>query len=361
VHTRGWFGPHRRAVIAVTLVSVVVPVYFSSATLRPLLSRLREIAASLPMLAFEYVMVDDGSADGLASFSILQDEAAADARVRALRLSRNFGSNAAILAGLSYARGDCCVVIAADLQDPPELIPELIEHWQAGNDIVLAARESRDDPFVSRMFAAVFNRLFRKLVFPDFPQDGFDFMLVSQRVVRQIVAMNERNSYIFGQVMWVGYQRQVVYYNRAAREEGKSTWTIAKKVKYFIDAFTAFSYLPVRAATLLGVVLGLGGFLWALVVVVARLFGWIPESGFAAVMVALLVLSGTQLVVSGLIGEYLWRVLEESRNRPTFLVAQTVNTELIADGIGLPKAARLGTELDIADDAVHASATGRVG
>jgi dolichol-phosphate mannosyltransferase len=342
------------------LVSVVVPVYYSSATLRPLLNRLRAIAADLPQYSFEYVMVDDGSNDGRASFSILQDEAAADPRVRALRLSRNFGSNAAILAGLSYARGDCTVVITADLQDPPELIPELIEHWQAGNDIVLAARQAREDPFVSRLFAVAFNRLFRKLVFPDFPADGFDFMLISQRVVRQIVAMNERNSYIFGQIMWVGYQRHVVYYNRAARDEGKSTWTVAKKVKYFIDAFTAFSYFPVRAATLLGFLLGFCGFVWALVVVVARLFGWIPEAGFAAVMVALLVLSGTQLVVSGLIGEYLWRVLEESRNRPTFLVAETANTELIADGIGLPKAARLDTELD-AEEAVQVSATGGVG
>lgn len=315
-----------------TLVSVVVPVYFSSATLRPLLDRLRTIADGLPSLSFEYVMVDDGSTDS--SFAILQDEAASDSRVRALRLSRNFGSNAAILAGLNYAQGDCCVAIAADLQDPPELIPELIQKWQAGNDIVLAARQSRDDPFVSRIFADAFNRLFKKLVFPDFPKDGFDFMLASRRVVRQIVAMNERNSYIFGQIMWVGYQRTVVYYDRAAREEGKSTWTIAKKVKYFIDAFTAFSYLPVRAATLLGVLLALGGFVWAFVVVLARLLGWIPEAGFAAVMVALLVLSGTQLVVSGLIGEYLWRVLEESRNRPVFLVAQAVNVELTDDGVG---------------------------
>jgi dolichol-phosphate mannosyltransferase len=297
----------------------------------------------LPALDFEYVMVDDGSTDH--SFAILQAEAAADPRVRALRLSRNFGSNIAILAGLSYARGDCCVVIAADLQDPPELIPELVQHWQNGTDIVLAARESRDDPFISRLFASAFNRLFRRFVFRDFPKDGFDFMLISQRVARQIVAMNERNSYIFGQIMWVGYTREVVYYHRAEREVGKSTWTTAKKVKYFIDAFTAFSYLPVRAATLLGFLLGLGGFVWAFIVILARLLGMIQESGFAAVMVALLVLSGTQLVVSGLIGEYLWRVLEESRNRPTFLVAQSANIELVQDGIGMPPELPASSEL----------------
>ena len=172
-------------------------------------------------------------------------------------------------------------------------------------------------------------------MFPDFPPNGFDFMAVSRRVARQIVAMNERNSYIFGQIMWVGYERKVVLYDRARREEGESRWTIAKKVKYFIDAFTAFSYLPVRAATLLGTLLAFAGFVWASVVLVARLLGWIPEAGFAAVMVALLVLSGTQLIVSGLIGEYLWRVLEESRNRPPYLVAQTVNVDAPADGVGL--------------------------
>jgi glycosyltransferase involved in cell wall biosynthesis len=328
-----------------TLVSVVVPVYFSSPTLRALLGRLRDIAAAASAgTLFEFVMVDDGSTDE--SFAILQAEAAADPRVRALRLSRNFGSNAAILAGLSYAQGDACVVIAADLQDPPELIPELIGAWQTGADVVLAARRTRDDPFVSRIFALGFNRLFRRLVFPDFPPNGFDFMLVSRRVARQIVAMNERNSYIFGQIMWVGYERRVVLYDRAAREEGESRWTIAKKIKYFIDAFTAFSYLPVRAATLLGTVLALAGFVWAAVVVVARLLGWIPEAGFAAVMVALLVLSGTQLIVSGLIGEYLWRVLEESRNRPAFLVAQTANITDSSDGIGPLARPHMGTPVE---------------
>lgn len=325
-----------------TLVSIVVPVYFNSATLPALLDRFRAIASEMADLDFEFVMVDDGSGD--TSFQVLRAQAAADPRVRALRLSRNFGSNAAILAGLAHASGDCCVVIAADLQDPPELIPQLVREWQGGVDIVLAARQSRDDPFVSRLFATVFNRLFRKLVFPDFPPNGFDFLLASRRVCEQLVAMNERNSYIFGQIMWVGYERRVVYYDRARRDEGRSRWTVAKKVKYLIDAFTAFSYLPVRAATLLGLALAVVGFVWAAVVVLARLLGLIPEAGFAAIMVGLLVLSGTQLIVCGLIGEYLWRVLEESRSRPVFLVAQTVNIDDAAEvAIGRPAAAANGT------------------
>jgi len=300
-------------------------VYFNAETLGPLLERLRAVAAGLPALDFELLLVDDGSRD--ASFSILKAEAEADARVRVLRLSRNFGSNAAILAGLSLASGECCVVLAADLQDPPELIPSMIQKWQQGAEVVLAVRRTRDDPFVSRLFATVFNRSFRRFVFPDFPPNGFDFVLVSRRVARQLVAMNERNSYIFGQIMWVGYERELVYYDRARRAAGETRWTTMRKVKYFIDAFTAFSYLPMRAVTLVGLLVALAGFGWAAVVMISRLLGWIPEAGFAALMVAVLILSGVQLIVSGLIGEYLWRVLEEVRRRPPFLIAQTVNLD----------------------------------
>ena len=309
-----------------TLVSVVVPVYFNAETLPALLDKLRAVAAELPGLDFEYVFVDDGSGDR--SFAILRRAAGADPRVRALRLSRNFGSNAAILAGLTHARGDACVVIAADLQDPPELIPELVHNWQAGAKVVLAARRDRDDPFPSRLFAATFNRLFRKLVFADFPPNGFDFLLMSRRVARLLVDMGERNSYIFGQVMWVGFERRIVYYDRAARAGGQSRWTTTRKIKYCIDAFTAFSYMPVRAASTLGILFAVTGFLYALVVASFRLLGWIQEPGFSAIMIAVLILSGTQLVVTGLIGEYLWRVLEEARRRPPFIVASTVNLDL---------------------------------
>ncbi len=308
-----------------TLVSVVVPVYFNADTLAPLLHELRGVAARLSDLDFEFLFTDDGSGDH--SFALLRAEAEADPRVRALRLSRNFGSNAAILAGLTHARGDCCVVIAADLQDPPALIPELIENWQDGAEVVLAARRYRDDPFPSKQFAALFNRLFRKLVFPDFPENGFDFLLMSRRVARLLVEMGERNSYIFGQVMWVGFERRIVYYDRAARSAGVSRWTMTRKIKYFIDAFTAFSYVPVRAASTFGMLLAATGFLYAIVVALFRILGLIQEPGFSAVMVAVLILSGAQLVVTGLIGEYLWRVLEETRRRPAFIVASTVNLE----------------------------------
>ncbi|MGH3131977.1 MAG: glycosyltransferase family 2 protein, partial [Gaiellaceae bacterium] len=262
------------------------------------------------------------------SFAVLREEGRRDPRVRALRLSRNFGSNAAILAGLTHASGDGVVVLAADLQDPPELIPDLVAAWQDGAEVVLAARRSRDDPPLSRFFASAFNRLFRRLVFADFPRGGFDVLLLSRRVASVLVEMGERNSYIFGQALWVGFERRVIEYDRARRADGRSRWTLMKKAKYFIDAFTAFSYVPIRAASLLGFVLALAGFGYAGVVVVLRLAGAIGDApGFTTLTVLILVAAGIQLIVIGLIGEYLWRVLEESRRRPAFLVESTLNFE----------------------------------
>ena len=307
-------------------ISVVVPVYWNAQTLPALLERLRAVGKELPGDELELLFVDDGSGDE--SFELLRTEAERDPRVRALRLSRNFGSNAAILAGLTYASGDAVVVLAADLQDPPELIPQLAAQWREGADVVVAARRSRNDPLLSRWAAGLFNRLFRRLVFRDFPPKGFDFLLVSRRVAGVLVEMGERNSYIFGQVFWVGFKRSVVEYDRTARDEGRSRWTFAKRAKYFVDAFTAFSYLPIRAASLLGFVLALAGFLYAAVLIVLRLTGVIADApGFAALAVLVVVAAGVQLIVTGMIGEYLWRVLEESRRRPAFIVESAVNVD----------------------------------
>ena len=306
-----------------SLVSVIVPVYDNAESLQLLMERLASVATALTQDTFEFVFVDDGSGDE--SFEIIQCLARKDERVRAVRLSRNFGSNAAVLAGLTYARGDCAVVIAADLQDPPEFIPQLVTHWRAGNQIVLAARRRRSDPFVARLFATVFNRLFRLLVFPDFPKDGFDFALIDRLVVDILVELKEKNSHIFGQLMWVGFKRQVVHYDRGRRSHGRSRWTTAKKIKYFIDAFTAFSYLPLRMASIMGMTLAALGFIYALIIIGFRMMTDVRVAGWASLTVIVLVTAGSQLLLVGVLGEYLWRVLDESRHRPPFIVDAVVN------------------------------------
>jgi len=313
----------------VSLLSVVVPVYQNALHLPELVARLNAACASVPDLTTELLFVDDRSRDD--SFAVLCRLAAAEKHLRVVRLSRNFGSNAAILAGLHHAQGDVVVVITADLQDPPELIPEMIARWKEGSEVVLASRRNREDPMATRAFAGVFNRLFRAFVFRDFPPDGFDFVALDRKVVARLVAMPEKNSYLFGQILWLGFKRAVIPYDRAPRAGGKSAWTFWRKVKYFIDAFTAFSYLPVRFASVAGFLLAILGFFYAAFVVAMRLTGHIPERGFSALMVVVLVASGTQLLVTGIMGEYLWRVLEEVRPRPAFVVDQTVNVAAVVD------------------------------
>lgn len=305
------------------LASIVIPVYQNAADLDELFQRLSAVAAASSEFEFEFVFVDDGSKDG--SFERLALIASGDGRVRVLRLSRNFGSNAALLAGLVQARGDAVCTLAADLQDPPELISQMLTEWKGGTRIVLAARRSREDPFLTRLFAAVFNRLFRLLVFPDFPREGFDFVLLDRQVVDILCAMPEKHSYLFGQVMWVGFSRRVIPYDRAARARGRSAWTFSRKVTYFIDAFTAFSFLPIRTASLLGFGLAGLGFAYAVLILILKVMGDVPIQGFSTLIVVSTVGAGSQLIVTGLIGEYLWRVLEEVRPRPPFVVAARIN------------------------------------
>jgi len=326
------------------VVSVVVPVYFNSQTLPALIERLQQVAKQVPASEFEFVFVDDGSRDD--SFAILSAASERDPRVRAIRLSRNFGSNIGILAGLAHASGDAIVVISADLQDPPEMIVEMVSAWREGVDVVLAARESREDPWLSRTLANTFNTLFRKLAFADFPPGGFDFMLISRRVAKILVQMSEKNSYIFGQVMWVGFQRRVLYYNRAERAGGKSRWTLTRKIKYFIDAFAAFSYLPIRLASVLGFLLALGGVGYGTLLAVLLLAGIPFEQGHAAIFISILIGSGAQLVIVGMIGEYLWRVLEEARNRPLYIV------DAATDSMASGKRTRIGVRVDDATQQV---------
>lgn len=304
------------------LVSVIVPVYFNAESLPALHAQFTDIAQRNLDLAFEFIYVDDGSGDG--SFQVLRDLAKSDSRIRVVKLARNFGSNIALNAGLSHAQGACVAMIAADLQDPPELIHEMLIRWRAGTKVVLAARRTRSDPLLTRLPAALFNRAFRRFVFKDFPVNGFDFALIDRQIVDVIVGCAEKNSYIFGLIMWAGFRREVLYYDRAERIHGQSMWTFWKKVKYFIDAFSSFTYAPLRAASTIGLLMAVVGMAYAVLVVIARFVGGIPVEGWTSLMIVLLLASGTQLTVLGLIGEYVWRGLEQTRNRPLFVVEQVI-------------------------------------
>lgn len=306
------------------LISIVVPVYYNEQSLPLLLERLQKITADKAAHSFEFIFVDDGSGDN--SFGVLQQLARQDDRVRVLRLSRNFGSNAAILAGLTFARGDCAAFLAADLQDPPETLPAMIEAWEKDAAVVLAVRRgNRGDPLLTRAFAALFNWLFKVLVFNDMSPHGIGFFLIDRRVVDVLVQCREKNSHIMAQILWTGFKRAVIEYDRAERLHGKSRWTFSKKVKYFIDAFAAFSYLPLRISSALGILFSFAGAVYAIIVLAERLLGNIPVQGFTALMIVVLVTAGVQLLILGILGEYLWRTLDATRTRPPFIVADVVD------------------------------------
>jgi dolichol-phosphate mannosyltransferase len=308
----------------VSLVSVVVPVYHNAGSLDDLLARLSAVADGLPGDRFEFVFVDDGSRD--ASFEVLRRLAERDPRVRVVKLSRNFGSQSAILAGLTQARGECMVALAADLQDPPELIPRLLERWREGRKVVLAARRSRADPLVSRALADAFYLLFRRFALPNMPRHGFDFFLLDRAVRDLIAGIQENNAYLTGLILWLGFDPAVIEYDRGPRPAryGPSMWGLGRRVKHFIDSFTAFSYFPLRAASVMGVVVAILGVLYALLVVTLRVIHGFPVEGWASLMVAVLLLSGVQMLMIGVLGEYLWRNLEETRRRPRFIVEEVV-------------------------------------
>ncbi len=309
-------------------ISVVVPVFHNAASLPDLLARLQALAGRHPDDAFRFVFVDDGSRDD--SFAVLAGLARVEKRVTVLRLSRNFGSNAALLAGLAEADGDAVATISADLQDPPETLDAMIAAWRSGRKVVLAARESRDDPPATAFLANLFYRLFRRYAIAAMPEGGFDFFVVDRSVRDLLLGIQESNAYLMGLVLWLGFDPAIVTFRRRARDPryGRSMWSFPRKVKYFIDSFVAFSYVPIRAASLLGLLVSVAGLLYALFIVVAHFALDLKVQGWASLMVVLLVVSGAQLLVMGMIGEYLWRNLDETRRRPRYVV----DTVLRGDG-----------------------------
>jgi glycosyltransferase involved in cell wall biosynthesis len=301
-------------------ISLVVPVFHNSASLVELHRRLAAAMAASKVERWDITYVDDGSGDD--SYSVLLSIQRDNPGVRVLRLSRNFGSMAAIQAGLSHARGAAVVVISADLQDPPEMLEQLIERWRAGAKVVLAARESRQDPLASRFFSALFYRLFRAMVSSDMPHSGFDFFLLDAQVARLLVEHAEKNTNLAAAILWLGFRREVVPYHRAARAHGRSMWTFASKLKYLYDSLLSFSYVPLRVMTLFGLLGVLTSFGYGAAVAVERFADPAAPRGWASLMVANLFFSGLMLASIGTVGEYVWRAFDAARARPAFIVEE---------------------------------------
>ena len=298
--------------------SIVVPVYYNEENIPHTIPRLLGLGQRLPAYNLELVFVDDGSGDG--SFRALQEEQKKDRRIKIVKLSRNFGSVAAVQAGLLYATGDCVGVIAADLQDPPELFVDMIHEWEGGKKVVLAVREGRQDGLLQKCFSGGYYFLMRKLAIKDYPKGGFDFVLLDRQIVEEVNRIDEKNTNIDTLIYWLGHDRSTIPYLRRKRQHGKSRWTLSKKIKLFIDSFVSFSFAPIRMMSLIGLITAGLSFAYGIVAIVAALRGEIPIRGWTTLIVVLTFLLGLIMVMLGIIGEYLWRILDEVRKRPSYVV-----------------------------------------
>lgn len=303
------------------LVSVVVPVYFNAETLPRLAERLRAGAdASDSGFDVEAIFVDDGSSD--ASWERIVEITRSWPAARGVRLTRNFGSQMAILAGLREARGDAAAVLSADLQEPPELLPELVAAWRRGATAALAVRRSRPEGWTTRAAASLYYRSLRRLAFSEMPAEGFDCFLIGREAIDFLTESREVHTSLPGLLLWSGFPAAIVPYDRVAREEGRSRWTLAKKLKYFADSIIAFSYAPLRGLSFFGIALAFLAFAYAAFLIFFKLFHGQPVPGWTTTMVVLAFLSGVQLLSLGILGEYLWRTLDAARGRKGYLVRE---------------------------------------
>ncbi len=297
------------------LVSVVAPVYNEEGAIEEFYTR---VCAALDGLPFELVLVDDGSSDG--SPMLLSRLASNDPRVRVVQLSRNFGHQTALTAGLDHAAGDPVVMMDADLQDPPELIPTMLDHWRAGCDVVYAVREYRAGESRFKLSTARwFYTLFDKLAQVELQHNSGDFRLLDRRPLNALLSMRERNRFLRGMTVWVGYTQAAVPYERDARYAGETKYTLPKMLRFSLDAISSFSHRPLQLATLLGFMISTLAFIAIPVVVVLRILGsYLP--GFSALTIVVLLLGGIELIAIGIIGEYVGRIYDEVKGRPLYLV-----------------------------------------
>ena len=311
------------------MISIVAPIYNEQENLPELRRRITETMQQT-QLPWELILVDDGSGD--ASPTLLKQFHEQDNRIKIVSLSRNFGHQPAVTAGVHHARGDCVVLIDGDLQDPPEVIPQLIAQWQAGCQVVLAERASRAEQGVRRAGIRLFYPLLRRVTdLPSSPDAGI-FGLMDRAVVREFNRLSERNRFIPGLRSWLGFRQGVVKYNRAARAAGKPKQTIARLVRYAGDAMVSFSYRPLRAAMWLGFTAAAVSFVLAVFYFVTFFtFHKQAGGGFTTLILAMLFLGGVQLIAIGILGEYIGRIYEEVKRRPLYVVRERLGTEPAAE------------------------------
>lgn len=302
-------------------LSIIIPVYFNEENLLPLYNDLNDkVLKKLSGLNLDYeiVMVDDGSKDN--SYNVMKELKKIDDKIILIKLSRNFGEHSAILAGLSKCTGDFAIRKAADLQDPSEIILKMIKKYNEGNKVVLAVRANRDEPAIQKFFSSLYASMMKKFALHNYPKGGFDSFLIDRQVIDLIVSMKEKNTSLHGQVLWTGFKTSTVPYERQKREIGKSRWTLSKKIKLVTDSMVGFSNFPIKFITVIGFLISLITFIWFIVVIVKKCMGIIDQEGYTSLLLVQLMGFGIVMLSIGIIGEYICRIYDASRNRPPFII-----------------------------------------
>lgn len=300
------------------LISFVIPVYRNEKALTITYNKIKELLNNnLRNYNYEFVFVDDGSDDN--SLNELLELRQHDANVKVIEFSRNFGQMAAIVAGLREAKGDAIVNMSADLQDPVELIKEMVEAWENAAEIVIGFRIGREDSLAANLSSKAFYSLMN-LSLPNLPRGGFDYVLLGRKAVDAYNKLQERNRFYQGDILWLGFPVKFIPYQRIKRTIGKSQWTFSKKLKSFIDSILVVSYWPIRLMTIMGLIVSFLGFLYALVITFNRFNNNTPFTGWAPIMILILVIGGIIMMMLGVIGEYLWRIYDETRGRPMYII-----------------------------------------
>ena len=303
------------------LITIMIPAYNEEKVLPQLFARLNDLAKNNLAYDFEFLFINDGSKDR--TMKIIKDEAAQNSQISYINLSRNFGKENAMLAGFDYAKGDALVIIDADLQDPPELIPKMIKFWEQGYDDVYAKRESRDgESWLKKATSKWFYSVLDKISHIEIQRDTGDFRLLDSRAVEALKTLREANRYTKGMFSWVGFKKKEITYKRDPRAAGETKWNYFKLLNLAIEGITSFTTSPLRISLWTGLIISISAFAWAAFLIIRKLFFGADMSGYTSLMSAILLLGGVQLVSIGVIGEYIGRIFTETKNRPVYLAQE---------------------------------------
>ena len=300
-------------------ISLLIPAYNEEAVLSPLFERLDALAKRVPGYEFEFLFVNDGSRDK--TLEIIKKQAKKDKRISYLSFSRNFGKEIAMIAGIDHVKGDAMVVIDADLQDPPELIPEMIKHWEAGYDDVYARRRSRDgETWLKRLTSEWYYKLLQSTTHIPIQIDTGDFRLLDRRCIEALRQFRESQRNTKAMFSWIGFNKKEIFYDRDPRIAGETKWNYRKLFNLAIDGITSFTTAPLRIASIVGVIVSFISFVYIMYLVIRPLFGVPTGDGYSSLMAAILFLGGVQMLFLGIIGEYIARIFIETKHRPLYLV-----------------------------------------